>query len=247
MKRFTIEESGSDGAASTSKSSLQSSHDETEATTKITSSSVHYLRFAPRDDFVNLMADKVVAVLKENTDEPIQKALDDHLPKDPTSVRSLPFYNATLTALQYQRDNYLVGSNYAKRSEQQRHGRLFPSPRLFPRMPRDATALGHIQLTQLGSWFVPSSTIKEALMPIIISLPSGALREAITNSVANAIPLAQPNLDRAVKNAILNFIDNPQMRQLVKNRTEKILQVNENENNSDNNSTDRNISNKMPV
>ncbi|KAG7343296.1 hypothetical protein IV203_021241 [Nitzschia inconspicua] len=192
-----------------------------------TKRSLHYFGFSPRDNIVDLIADKVVDAIRENSKAPVEQALEEHLPTDSEGVRNLPFYNATLEALRYQRDNYLVGTTYAKRSEKQRQGRLFPSPRLFPRMPRDATALGYVQLTQLGSWFVPSTTIKEALMPIVISLPSGALKDTITVSVANAIPLAQPSLDNAVKNAILNFIDSPQMRQMVKNRTEKILQVND--------------------
>jgi hypothetical protein len=184
-----------------------------------------YGGFSPRSDFINLLADKVVAAIKENADAPIQKALGDHLPTDTEGVRKLPFYGNTLEALRYQRDNYLVGPKYAKRSEKQRQGRLFPSPRMFPRMPRDATALGHLQITSLGRWFLPSSTIKESLVPIVVALPSTTLRESITASVANAIPLAQPSLDKAVKNAILNFIDSPEMRQVVKSRTEKILQV----------------------
>lgn len=183
--------------------------------------------FSPRSDFINLLADKVLAAIQENADAPIQKALDDHLPTDAEGVRNLPFFDNTMEALRYQRDNYLVGSKYAKRSEKQRQGRLFPSPRLFPRMPREATALGHVQITDLGRWFIPSSTIKESLMPIVVALPSTTLRESITTSVANAIPLAQPSLDSAVKNAILDFIDSPEMRQMVKNRTEKILQVND--------------------
>jgi hypothetical protein len=234
MKRFSTDENFR-GAPPSTPSSNGLTPTTARSTTSRISSSVYYFGFSPRDDLVNLMADKVVAAIRENSDEPIEKALEEHLPNDSTGVRNLPFYQATLEALRYQRDNYLVGANYAKRSEQQRQGRLFPSPRLFPRMPRDATALGYIQLTQLGSWFVPSPTIKEALIPIVIALPSGALRETITTSVANAIPLAQPSLDRAVKNAILNFIDSPNMRQLVKNRTEKILQVNDNSNNDNNN------------
>ncbi|KAL3916240.1 MAG: hypothetical protein SGILL_005266 [Bacillariaceae sp.] len=183
--------------------------------------------FSPRNDFMNLLADKVVAAIQENADAPIQKALEENLPTDAEGVRNLPFYDNTLEALWYQRDNYLVGSKYATRSEKQRQGRLFPSPRLFPRMPRDATALGHVQITDLARWFIPSSTIKESLMPIVVALPSTTLKESITTSVANAIPAAQPSLDGAMKSAILNFIDSPEMRQMVKNRTEKILQVND--------------------
>ncbi|KAL3921551.1 MAG: hypothetical protein SGARI_006655 [Bacillariaceae sp.] len=171
---------------------------------------------------------RMVAAIDENAEAPIEKALDDHLPKDAEAVRKLPFYNNTLEALRYQRDNYLVGTKYAERSEKQRQGRLFPSPRLFPRMTRDATALGHIQIVDVGSWFIPSSTIKESLMPIVIALPSTTWREPITTSVSNAIPVAQPSLDGAMKSAILNFIDSPQNRQMVKNRTQNILHANDN-------------------
>jgi hypothetical protein len=187
-----------------------------------------------------MLANKVVKVINANAEKPIQNALDEHLPKDSESVRNLPFYNSTVEAIRYQRDNYLVGTVYATRKEDQRQRVAAQRTRLFtpptgrfigagsPRMPRDATALGYIQIVNLGSWFIPSSTIKESLMPIFLSLPSGALRETITNAVSNSIPLAQPPLDRAVKNAIMGFIDSPQMRQMVKNRTEKILKVKDN-------------------
>jgi hypothetical protein len=113
-------------------------------------------------------------------------------------------------------------------------------------MPRDATASGYIQIVNLGSWFIPSSTVKESLLPIVVSLPSGPLKDTITNTVCNAIPLAQPPLDRAVKNAILGFIDSPQMRQMVKNRTEKILKVNDGnkKNSGNNNNTTHTTTNK---
>jgi hypothetical protein len=86
-------------------------------------------------------------------------------------------------------------------------------------MPYDATALGSIQLVHLGSWFIPSPTVKNALLPIVVSLPSGALREPILNATVNAIPLAQPLLDQAVKYSMLQFIKNPDWREVIKNRT----------------------------
>jgi hypothetical protein len=223
--------------------------------------------YSPRNDFIDMLANKVVKIINTNAEKPIQHALDDHLPADKDSVRALPFYNTTVDAIKYQRDNYLVGTNYATRKEKERTqqeqqqqqlstsnrtatrrftpptvasvvtarlgvggirgGLSSRSPSSSVRMPRDATASGYIQIVNLGSWFIPSSAVKESLLPIVVSLPSGPLKDTITNSVCNAIPLAQPPLDRAVKNAILGFIDSPQMRQMVKNRTEKILKVND--------------------
>jgi hypothetical protein len=85
-------------------------------------------------------------------------------------------------------------------------------------MPFDSTALGNIQIVNLGASFIPSQTIKDALLPIVLNLPSGALKNTITDAVANAIPLAQPQLDRAVKDSLLSFMDNPEMRQMIKSR-----------------------------
>jgi hypothetical protein len=92
-------------------------------------------------------------------------------------------------------------------------------------MPFDATASGHIQLVNIGQSFIPSQTIKNLLLPIVLDLPTGALRVPITNAVANSLPLAQPALDRAVKSAILNFMGNPNARQVIKNRTQGVLRV----------------------
>ena len=226
--------------------------------------------YSPRNDFIDMLANKVVKIINTNAEKPIQNALDDHLPSDKESVRNLPFYNTTIDSIKYQRDNYLVGTNYATRKEKERQlekeqsssttnrtTRRFTPPTVASvvtarlgvggirgglsssqvRMPRDATALGYIQIVNLSSWFIPSSTIKESLLPIVVSLPSGPLKETITNTVCNAIPLAQPSLDRAVKNAVLDFIDSPQMRQMVKNRTEKILKVNDSNDKGNNETT----------
>jgi hypothetical protein len=180
-------------------------------------------RLSPRADLIDILASRVVKIINENVEEPIQQALD-RLPADSASVRKLPFYDATFETLRFQRDNYLVGPSYAERKERQRR-QPFPSTRFIPQMPFDATALGHIQLVHVGAWFIPSETIRTALLPIVVSLPSGALKDPIINTVSTAIPLAQPPLDRAVKSAILDVMDNPHMRQLVKNRTQRVLRV----------------------
>jgi len=63
-----------------------------------------------------------------------------------------------------------------------------------------------------------------------LSLPSGALNDTITSTVSNTIALAQPSLDIAMKNAVLGVFDDPQIRQLIKSRTQKILRVNDDNN-----------------
>jgi len=183
----------------------------------------------------------------------VQALLDEHLPTDSASVRTkLPFYESTVDLLKYQRDNYLLGNSYANKKQvhRDRVKQLLPrssgsssssssssnlrvgfgvvgaaSAAGSPKMPHDATALGYIQIAKLGSWFVPSETIKEALLPIVVSLPSGALKGTITSIVANAIPLAQPPLDNAMKNAVMGVIRDPQIRQMIKSRTQKILRT----------------------
>ena len=210
----------------------------------------------PRNDLISILANKVVDGMHKNLDPGgpvVQTLLDEHLPTDSASVRTkLPFYESTVDLLKYQRDNYLLGNSYAtkKQVHRDRVKRLLPtsssssssssssnlrvgfgaaSTAGSPKMPHDATALGYIQIAKLGSWFVPSETIKEALLPIVVSLPSGALKGTITSLVANAIPLAQPPLDNAMKNAVMGVIRDPQIRQMIKSRTQKILRTKDDE------------------
>jgi len=193
---------------------------------------------AGNNDLIGLLANKVVGEMEKNLDpegQMIQKLLDDHLPSTAEQVReNLPFYDSTLESLQQQRDTYLLGANCKKQQleqEQQQASKRFVFPLALgssqqsPKMPLDATALGYTQIVHIGSWFVPSKTIKESLLPIVLNLPSGALREPITLTVTNAIPLAQPPLDVAMKNAVMGVIRDPQIREVIKSRTQKILRT----------------------
>jgi len=95
----------------------------------------------------------------------------------------------------------------------------------LPRMPRDATALGYAQLVRLGESLLPSETVRASFLPIVLGLPSGALRTTIVTTVSNALPLAQPPLDAAVKHAVMGVMNDPQIRKLIKSRTQQILRV----------------------
>jgi len=121
-------------------------------------------KLSPRDDFIGILSDRVVNAINEHLDGPIiQQTLEEYLPFTTESVRTdLLFYDSTLEILKYQRDNYLIGTKYAERKQQHRQGQ-FPYNRFVigsPRMPNNATAFAYIELVKLGSWLIPSPTIK---------------------------------------------------------------------------------------
>ena len=174
-----------------------------------------------RQELIGLLANGFIEKGIAKAQEPLQQVLQN-LPMDPAAVRNLPFYTTTLTAIQYQRDAYLVGPDYAERRRHEKEDYLAPPP-VLGQMPYDATALGSMQIANLGSWFLPSATVKDALLPIVVSLPNGALKETIVLGVVNAIPLAQPIVDEAVKNSVLEVIQNPYWRQVIKNRTKGFI------------------------
>ena len=169
-----------------------------------------------RQDITDLLARRIVRRIEQPLYETQVEQVKEKLPASKEEVRALPFYGSALNALKYQRDNYLIGPGYANRRQRLRDRGLVNYP--VYRMPFDSTALGNVQIVNLGVSFIPSSTVKDLLLPIVLSLPSGALKETITDAVANAIPLAQPQLDSAVKNSLLSFMDNPEMRQMIKSR-----------------------------
>eukprot|EP00934_Nitzschia_sp_Nitz4_P002335 Nitzschia sp. Nitz4//scaffold82_size85912//56323//56940//NITZ4_005147-RA/size85912-processed-gene-0.14-mRNA-1//1//CDS//3329558853//2335//frame0 len=168
-----------------------------------------------RQDFIDVFTLRVTKALSKHLDKTVSQ-VDGKFPSNAEDVRSLPFYNSTLDAIKYQRDNYLVGSEYASRRQRDRNRNILSNP--DKPIPFDSKALGNEQIVNLGAWFIPSPTIQNALLPVVVSLPSGVLRETITNTVANAIPLAQPLLDDAVKWSLMQVLDNPEWRQLIKNR-----------------------------
>ena len=169
-----------------------------------------------RQDITDLLARRIVRRIEQPPYETQVEQVKEKLPASKEEVRALPFYGSALNALKYHRDNYLIGPGYANRRQRLRDRGLVNYP--VYRMPFDSTALGNVQIVNLGVSFIPSNTVKDLLLPIVLSLPSGALKETITDAVANAIPLAQPQLDSAVKNSLLSFMDNPEMRQMIKSR-----------------------------
>jgi hypothetical protein len=146
---------------------------------------------------------------------------------EPGTIRDTELYKLALGNLQWQRDNYLVGKDYADQRKSQRNldqdvpveqtaldGGLYPY-----KIPFNATALGNIQLTGLGSWFIPSKAVHNSLLPLVVALPSGLLHIPILRATADLIPLSQGNVDLAVKNQLLWIFDNQQWRDVIKSST----------------------------
>jgi hypothetical protein len=191
-------------------------------------------RHTARQEILGLLVNGIVERATEKAQKPLRQ-LQENLPSDAASVRNLAFYDSTVRAIQWQRDNYLVGTDYAEQRTREREYDV--APPIINEMPFDATALGSMQIIRLGSWFIPSPTVKNALMPIVLPLPTGALYQPALNAAAHALPLAQDDLNRVVKNSMMQFISNPHWREVIKNGTNRYMGSRESNNAGDNKET----------
>lgn len=162
--------------------------------------------------------------------------------EEPSAIKDTELYKLTLHSLQWQRDNYLVGKEYADQRRHQRRGggggkktddttvpamnegvlveqRALDSGLSPYQIPFDATAFGNIQLASLTSWFIPSQAVHYSLLPIVVELPGGYLYQPILQATANLIPLSQSNLDYVVKDQLLWFFKNSEWRSFIKSNT----------------------------
>lgn len=146
--------------------------------------------------------------------------LDDVLPKDSESIRKSPIYQPILKAAQWQRDNYLMGEKYADRRKAEREVRpnLFYMPRINW-IQSDPTALGNVQLAHLGSQFIPSKTVKQALMPIVLEQPRGNLYQPALRGLVGLIDTQQANLDALVRRSVLDLLEQERLKKIVMTST----------------------------
>lgn len=164
-----------------------------------------------------------------NQIDEILSQVDKQIPHDPIALRQTSLYKGALQVLQWQRDNYLVGTEYAdwrKNDRQRQQDHLFHSPDVESYyISYDDKALGHNQIAQVASDFIPTSTVKNALTPVVTELfaPEGALYDPIKNALAGVILGQQNNLEQTIKNQMLHFLDNPQNREAMKNSTQGML------------------------
>lgn len=116
-----------------------------------------------------------------------------------------------------QRDMYIIGTSIIYPFPHFRNGRFARfTPQDFPLIE----SLARKHCLGLLSNFIPSSACFTALKPLLISQmqENGPIQEQITKATCNSIPLAQPLLNRIIKNAVIEFLDDAKLRTLAKNR-----------------------------
>lgn len=96
----------------------------------------------------------------------------------------------------------------------------------------NASSLGSSQLNGLFSWFIPSPTMHNALLPTVLwtispispTYPDGGpLRGRINRSVCDLIPLSQSLLDGVMKQNILWVLSDESWRESVKGSSRNYL------------------------
>jgi hypothetical protein len=147
------------------------------------------------------------------------------IPEDREKLRQTALYKEAYKSIQWQRDNYLVGREYANWRVKERYRRLDPnhntrSVRSFVHeIPFDEGALAHPQFAGLAASFLPSDAVKDALVPLIVPVVENQLYPVAQQGVVQLIESQQDNLHHVLKGQIVQFLSNPQNRTNIKNST----------------------------
>ena len=169
---------------------------------------------------------------------PVIRFLQDHIPKDPTELRGTQLFQSTYQLLEWQRDRYVAGQEYAdwRRKERQKNNEQQPrqqNPNSSSNnnnnnksagsndLPYESTALGHQQFKRLAADFVPSTTVRSALLPIVVDLPQyPALYRPTRDATVDLILGQQHVFDQVVQRNLLWYLDDEQNRMSIKSSTQ---------------------------
>ncbi|CAB9520538.1 expressed unknown protein [Seminavis robusta] len=135
--------------------------------------------------------------------------------------RGSPVYNTILQATQWQRDNYLMGQQYADKRQREREirpNRVF-LPRIGYGVRVDPNGMGLVQLSNLGASFIPSPTVKQALMPIVLQQPTTSLYQPALRGMVSLIDSQQANADMLVRQSVLDILEQERLKKLVMQST----------------------------
>ena len=156
--------------------------------------------------------------------------IDRLIPHDPIALRQSSLYKGTLQLLQWQRDNYLVGGEYAdwRRDDRIREQRFLAPQKSWDSfaLPFDEKAISHDQISAVASSFIPTKTVQNLLTPIVTGLfdtETGVLFDPIKDSTVNLIVQQQTLLEQTFKDQVLFFLDNPRNRDAMKVSTEGMI------------------------
>jgi hypothetical protein len=159
--------------------------------------------------------------INNNNNNKLKAALDEvdrQIPIDGAAIRRTPLFAAALSSLQWQRDNYMVGAEYADwRKRDKERGRNGIVPRRSFRIPYDySSAMVHGQLRPILVDFIPSCTVVQALTPIVADLPLGILYDTISLSTMDLIHSQRTNLNFTFKDQLLSILRDPSIRNQIK-------------------------------
>jgi hypothetical protein len=151
--------------------------------------------------------------------------IDDYLPPDPTALRQTAVYQTLYGAIQFQRDQYLVGTDYATWQQRERVDKNSDGDgrRVMTNtdpLPHDRTAYGHLQLAPLAASFIPSDTVRLAALPLVVALPTPTMLYPALATVTCDLILAQQGLlDQVVRTTLLGVLREPSYRVAMKKST----------------------------
>lgn len=142
--------------------------------------------------------------------------IDEYIPQDRAELRETKLYQSTLGILQWQRDNYLVGNEYANWIQKHRP----KNPDRVIEVPHDKTALGHGQIASLLAGFIPTDTVRSALLPIVVDLHATLFYGVTKDATVPLIASQQANMDAIVKSSLIALLKDEQYRAAIKNSTQ---------------------------
>jgi hypothetical protein len=165
--------------------------------------------------------------------------IDDYIPQDRAELKETKLFKSTYELLQWQRDNYLVGFEYANWIKKHR----IKYPDRVTDAPYDKTALGHQQIAGLLAWFIPTDTVRQALLPIVVDLPDKVLFPIARDATVSLIASQQANLDSIIKTSLISLLKNEQNREAIKNSTQGYISTTyrDSEQESDSNEKDNDV------
>lgn len=169
--------------------------------------------------------------------------IDDYIPYTHKEIRETPVFRQLYRLIQFQRDQYLVGTEYAtwQQNERQRceqaaalgvAAELIIQTDPSDQLPHDPTAYGHQQLPPLAANFIPSDTVRLATIPLVTPLATDTLYPMLRQACNDIIAGQQENLNAIVKSSLLDFLQNPSNRLAIKKSTHGFIDTKYNENNN---------------
>jgi hypothetical protein len=150
------------------------------------------------------------------------------IPEDRDRLRQTALYKEAYKGIQWQRDNYLVGREYANWRVKERNHRLdFEGTRTTARSVQsfadeiqfDDAAMAHPQFARLAAAFLPSEAVKKALVPLLAPVVTDQLYPIAQEGLVRLVEAQGDNLHQVLKGQILQFLDSPQNRSSIKSST----------------------------